>query len=213
MHRGRQSAINGARVVLASLFLVAGALGMASGANAATLIGAKVIHITSGLNSYIQVAEVVAVQAGTGSDVALASKGGTASALNQFAGSTGPANAIDGVYPSSYPNIYHSVGGTSDYLDVTLASPSDLSSLTIYGRLDGGQDRDVYGVSIFNMAGARIYSGVLDGRLAGGHGTTVVFSAGVPEPAAWAFILLGIGALGVAMRRARRAQLTALRAA
>jgi hypothetical protein len=168
------------------------------GAHAATLAGAQEIVVTSALNNWLQVAEVIAIQAGTGKDVALASNGATAYAPNQWNAYSGPANAIDGVYPSSFPNIYHSGVSIGAFLDVTLSRPADLSSLTIYGRVDCCATRDVYNVSILNAAGATIWSGELDGSQAGDGPTTVTFSTAVPEASTWIMMLVGFAGLGLA---------------
>jgi hypothetical protein len=179
---------------------------VSSGAQAA-LVGAKSIYVTSAFPDYLQVAEVVAIQQGTGTDVALSSNGGTATAASNYGGSGGPGAAIDGVYPSSFydpGSIYHSAGsGAGEYLDVVLAASDTLSSLTIYGRTDCCSQRDKYNVTIFNAAGHSIFSGVVDGSLANGQGTTVTFG-GVPEPASWALMLVGFGGLGFVARSRRK---------
>jgi hypothetical protein len=173
-------------------------LGGASVAQAATLTGAEEIVVTSAVNNWLQVAQVIAIQAGTGKDVALASNGAVAYAPNQWNATSVPANAIDGVYPSSFPNIYHSGVSIGAFLDVTLAHPADLSSLTIYGRVDCCATRDDYNVSIRNAAGTTIWSGELDGSQAGGGPTTVTFSTGVPEVSTWVMMLAGFAGLGLA---------------
>jgi hypothetical protein len=44
-------------------------------------------------------------------------------------------------------------------------------------------------------------------------GANLVAVSAAPEPATWALMVFGIGAIGVAMRRSRRASATALAAA
>ena len=179
------------------------ALAITSGAEAATLMGADTITITNAIGTYLQVAEVVATQAGTGTDVSLATNGATASAPDQYASNSGPVNAIDGNTGGNYysDGIYHSAGYPGS-LTVSLAAPANLSSLTLYGRTDCCSYRDVYNVVIDNAAGGQIYSGTLDATGAS-NSATVSFGA-VPEPASWALMLVGVGGLGVIMRRSRR---------
>jgi len=177
----------------------------ASAAGAVTVIGATTIHITNSTPSYLQVAEVVATEFGTGLDKALTTQGGTATALNSYApGFSDPIKAIDGNTGGNYysDTIYHSLGTASDFLDITLAAPTTLSSLTLYGRTDGGSSRDLYTVSISNAAGTVLYSGNLNATGVT-HSATVAFDApsAVPEPASWAMLIAGFGLVGAAARR------------
>ncbi len=178
----------------------------AGGASAATLIGAKTIHITNHLNDYLQVAEVVANSSGV--DVAASSNGGSASGEADWQSahggvSTAPSNAIDGNTDGIYVDgsIYHSVDGNG-FLDITLAAPSDLSSLLIYGRTDCCKARDVYDVTVFNGGGTQIYSRTLDA-------TSSSPVNAVPEPATWALMMLGVVGVGATLRSRRKLALAA----
>jgi hypothetical protein len=201
---------------------------VAGGASAATLIGAKSIHITSASDaatgnstgSWLQVGEVVALNVG-GVNVAFFGNGGSAFAPDKYStdhlagADDGAENAIDGVTPfaqpysypgSGLPGIYHSAttDNTVSYLDVTFSAPSNLKSLSIFGRADVPAvyvARDLYNVDIRDAGGNSIFTGQIDARNAD-HVGTLAF---VPEPASWALMIGGFGMAGTMLRR-RRAQ-------
>lgn len=198
------------------------ALGMAAlltispQANAATLIDATSIVISSavpGGGEWLQVGEVQALN-GFGVNVAASAEGGTASALSSYPGGYDPQKAIDGLTGGGDSSLYHS-GSTSssEYLQISFASPQQLASLTIFGRTNNGTAaiRDIYNVSVFGSGGAQLWSGILDARGPGGAvatSATIDFAnmGAVPEPATWAMMLIGLGGVGFSMRRARRAK-------
>ena len=180
-------------------------MGTAAGATTTPVTSIK---ITNALPDWLQVSEVIATQSGTGTDVALAIQGATASATSNYGGGDAPSYAIDGVGPTSYPFIYHSGSSNgSDYLLITLAGAFDLSSLTIQGRTDCCGSRDLYGYQLFNGTDL-IGSGILDARN-DAHSATAEFAPGaVPEPASWALMLGGFGMVGGAMRHRRRSSVS-----
>ena len=184
------------------LILAATSLLAITGAGAATVIGATKIVITSTANDYLQVAEVVATEFGSGTDVALASLGATAAAPDQWNDTTNPINAIDGNFAGDFNNgeIFHSAG-SNGLLTINLAYAATLSSLSIYGRTDCCTQRDIYNVSIFNAAGSLLYS--TSGLNADRKTGTITFDAPsvVPEPASWALMLTGFAFVGAGMRR------------
>ena len=189
-----------------ALALSALLLGFGVTAQAATVVGATQVHVTSG-DTYLQIAELLAYDFG-GVDVAYAGEYATVSALNQYSETSQPINAIDGVYPRGYdsnPGIYHSAGTAGDFLNVFFYAPANLSSLTIYGRTDCCAERDLYNVTIFNAAHELLYSGSLDATTQGF--ATVNFDrpqgAAVPEPSLWATLVLGFATVGAALRRRR----------
>lgn len=201
------------------MMLTGAALAAAAGgsvAHAATVVGATRITITSALPDYLQVAELLAFDFGN-VNVALGANGATATALSQFfdanAPQGGPAEAIDGIYPASYdysfdpaaPGVYHSGGaGPGEFLTVSFAAPTTLSSVEIYGRGDCCAERDYYNVTVYGANDAVLFTGQLDARTAG-H-ASIAFGAptgGVPEPASWALMLLGFGGAGGLLRRRR----------
>lgn len=186
-----------------------------SPATAATVVDAKYVTITSALNdigmpysdpsqAYIQVAELLATDFNP-TNVALASNGGTATALSNIQGSDFTGKAIDGVFPNDYPEIYHSAGtGTNEYLRVTFSSPATLSSLAVYGRSGGCCTfRDIFNFTIYDSGNQVLTSGQLDARN-GRHYASVSFDAptgAVPEPATWAQMIGGFGLAGSMIRR------------
>ena len=194
---------------IAGLALVA----LASSAQAATVIDAKTIKLTTAGGVVLQVGELVALDF-LGTDVALASEGAVATANQVYSDAyggqnTGPQNAIDGVMPfyRSYydnPTFFHALN-PAGFLNVTLAAPKNLASLSIYGRTDCCSERDIYNVEIFNSSNVSIFSGRLDARNSD-HVATVTFdkpAGGVPEPASWALMIMGFGASGALLRRRR----------
>ena len=92
-----------------------------------------------------------------------------------------------------------------EFLNIRLMNPTTLKRLTIYGRADCCQPRDLYNVTIFGAGNETLYTGQLDARTNGF--ATVNFdapgTAAVPEPATWAMLLMGLGATGALLRRRR----------
>jgi hypothetical protein len=177
---------------------------MATAASAVTVVGATTIRIENALDTYIQVAEVQAVDFGN-TNVALA---GTASASSVWqAGISEPGEAIDGNTGGNYfdasQRIFHSASGAGQFLQISIA-PTTLASLTIWGRSDCCRSRDFFDVSIFNATGALLWSGQYDVR-DGAQFRTVNFirpvGGGVPEPLTWALMVTGFGLVGTAARR------------
>lgn len=145
----------------------------------------KMIRITSALpespDSYLQVARVAAIEAGTGKDVALASAGASASAADNGFAEASPSHAISGQGPAGFPHIYHSASpATTEFLLIVLARPTVLSRLAIYGRADAHSDRDVYRIDLLDAGGAVLFTVVADGSQE--QGDAVVVS--VPPAAA-----------------------------
>ncbi len=172
----------------------------ATSAGAVTVTGATKITITSAIPTWLQVAEVQAFNF-TATNVAAASNGGTVIGSSVYNVTTPAARAIDGVTGGNYylGQIFHSGSpGGGEFLDISFAA-SNLSSLSIFGRTDCCNDRDVYNVTIFNAGGDTLYSGQLS---AVGQTATVTFDAAtVPEPASWALMVVGFGLVGFATRR------------
>jgi hypothetical protein len=186
-----------------SLLLATAALA-ATSASAVTVTGATRIRVTSGLTNpdVIQIAELQAFDF-NGVNVAQAANGGTASALSAYQDYL-PGLAIDGDSTSGNPFFFHSdEPSIGNYFEVSFAA-ADLASLTIFGRKDCCQYRDVYNISIFNASGATLYSGSFDAQRVTSVSTTFDAAGAVPEPASWAMLIAGFGLTGAAARRRRR---------
>ena len=179
-------------------------------AQAASIVDVSVIRITNTNNDWLQVSEIVATDSG-GYDVALSSIVGVV-ATSGGVGANGPeSNAINGVAPGyclqtncSPPNgegIYHSSSTVNAFLQVTLAVPTELFSLSIFGRTDGiWSMRDVYDVELFNTAGDSLL--FVGGASADNPDYRAdIFQTVVPIPAAvWLFVS-GLVAIGVLRRK------------
>jgi hypothetical protein len=179
-------------------------------AGAVAVVHATRVEIVSAVSDYIQIAEAQAFEFGTGDNVASAAEGGSASAYSSGFG-TSPGGAIDGDdYAYFGPWFYHSAGqGPSEKLTLLLARPANLTSLRIAGRAGCCRERDAWSVSIFDASDTLLFSGVLDARNSQTFDAVATFDdppvpAGVPEPSAWALMILGFGAAGAALRARRR---------
>ena len=153
-----------------------------AGVSEAGLANVASIEIRSSQPTYIQISEVVATEIGTGSDLALASAGATASGSGSYSATSQPYQTINGIGPSGYPDIYHSNGASaSEFLTITLGSPSTLDSLTIMGRTNCCSDRDVYDVKFYDSGGTLLFSGTGYSADNGAHSVTINFPNAGPS--------------------------------
>ena len=164
----------------ASALVVAAA---ASQATHATVTNVTTIELIQNVNETFQIAEIQAFQTGTGINKALSSNGGVASASTEGYGTVaGIVN--DGNLDGNYPNVWHS--NDPDYagakVTVTLAAPTSIDSVTVFGRTDCCQNRqDDFNLIMRNAASQIVYFERVTGlgSAPGATGSLSVSSSGV----------------------------------
>ncbi|NOR81181.1 MAG: PEP-CTERM sorting domain-containing protein [Methyloprofundus sp.] len=160
----------------------------------------KIVITPSTLNTsgWLQVSEVNAIETGTGNDLALSSVGAVATGSSDWPSSS--ANfAIDSSAPSPFPQIFHSNenDGTS-FLNIVLASPSELDSITLFGRAGCCSNRDIYNIALFDSSGSLLFGANDLNATSSFHSVSIDLpntANSVPEPAVvW---LLASGLVGL----------------
>lgn len=131
--------------------------------------------------------------------------------IHAFFDENGISQFARNIYGDQYQLFDHfdvwngSSGGAIDgWMEATLLIPTGETSLGIFGRLAldcrGGSNCD------FGHTGSFAFVGALPDGLEIGSASGVFLSAvpgvgGVPEPATWAMLILGFGAIGARLRR------------
>jgi len=188
--------------------LIAILLATSSNICTAGLIGVSQIRITSSANitdSWLQISEVIAKESITGDDLALTTENASVSSSGNHgihgSGHSEEKFVIDGVAPGNWFNneIYHSDSSNSAWLTVDLATPSELDSITLFGRTDCCSYRDIYSIELFNVHGGSLFSAENLSANNVNHLVSINLPVtSVPTPAAfWLFASGFIGFLGM----------------
>ena len=178
-------------------------------AGAVSVVGATRVVVTNAIPTWLQVAEVEAIEFGTLANVASQASGGVATASSVYGAGYLATNANDG---NTAGSMFHSGSPDgSQFLQVLLGHTSTLTRLNLWGSTEGFNHRDLYTVTIYNGANEVLYSGNLDSRADRLSFVTfddpISVGDGVPEPATWAMMILGFGAVGSMVRTRRRTAL------
>lgn len=168
----------------------------------------KIVITASTLNTqgWLQISEIIATETATGDDLALSSMGATAIGSSNWSGSD--ANfAIDGIAPAPFPQIFHSnENDASTFLSIDLASPSELDSITLFGRVGCCSFRDIYNIMLLDSNGALLFQANDLDATGTSHSVSIglpnTASNNVPEPAA--LMMMGLGLIGFSLSRKRK---------
>ncbi|MFW6163369.1 MAG: PEP-CTERM sorting domain-containing protein, partial [Planctomycetota bacterium] len=122
--------------------------------------GVKYVKVEQNVNDTFQVAELQALEHGTGLNVAEQSQGGVASAKDSGYGSN-PGRANDGNTNMAWGggSVWHSSSQQGTWLEVELADSTDLDFVHFWGRSDccHGRQGD-FNLILSDAAGAEVYN-------------------------------------------------------
>ena len=175
----------------------------------------KTINIRQNLADSWHLAEVEGIQTGTGVNLASQANGGVASATGTTAGFGsifGDGNDGNRIGNFNVGSVWHDDGDadTGEIYTITLANPSNLSAISIFGRTDCCQGRDDnLTLELRNAGGVLLYSvnfgipNVPDtSSTTAVNGITLQLPV-VPEPATATLGLISVA--GLMLRRRRMA--------
>nr|WP_310522880.1 PEPxxWA-CTERM sorting domain-containing protein [Polymorphobacter sp.] len=176
------------------------ALAMAAGPAHATYMTR--LEIRSAFPNYIQFTEISMLD-NAGVNRALPAHGGLATATS----SLGPDYTPDRVNNGSITDLYVSATpGGGEKLTITLGGRYYIQTLVFNTRTDCCKDRDIYNYDLFD-GDTIVFSDQL--AMQGVNRRIISFPGplppppGVPEPASWALMIAGFGAVGGLLRRRR----------
>jgi hypothetical protein len=159
-----------------------------------------------------QTVSTLSTTAGAGNDTVLDLTGiGAASSNGVHALSTLGSDGVNNYY---FELQAPATGVTSYLADLSKTSAISSAIYTAIGSTEiGSLGTDAYASPVstsFNLSSGTIY----DLRVTGAQGASFIANvqavSAAPEPATWALMVFGIGAIGVVMRRSRRAAQSAL---
>lgn len=157
--------------------------------------------------------------AATMSFAALATPASATPLLFDFSSLVGPSSDFSFIIDSS-PAVTNASGDGFDVEDVDLTFGASHYDQTItfyttsdFGGLFSSGFFDLYGPQVFTdpTSAPAFAPGTFELANAAGAeaGTLTISTAAVPEPATWAMMILGFGAVGIAMRRSKKVLATA----
>lgn len=172
----------------------------------------KTINIRQNAASTWHLAEVEGIEVNTGINLALQSNGGVASAFGTgsgFGSILGDGNDGNRIGNYGVGSVWHDDGDNvaGEIYTITLANPSNLSAVNIFGRTDCCQTRDDnLTLELRDAGGLLLYSvdfGIPNipstASTTATNGIELILP--VPEPATASLALMGLG--GLMMRRRR----------
>jgi hypothetical protein len=190
----------------------------------AGLMGVKSIEIYSANAGsdplgYLQIAEVVAIETGSGNDLALSSAGAIA-AGSAWVGGPGnpggdfgdgtigvngnsPNKAIDGISGAQpFPEIFHSKTYFSgELLRITFAASAELDSVSVFGRSGCCTDRDLFEMALLDEQGQVLFEARVDSRSGQEGFADLSRASNVPAPAPLGLLAAGLLGLAALQRR------------
>ena len=181
--------------------LVVGLLGAVAALGAASSANAAVMIVNSGTT--VDVTGPTTLDGGLNFSLGYSDSGSS----SPFIETLPWTNTLSGIYGITLSTTAAVAGGAND-VDITAAFLSGGSILGSLGLTPDGDNTDLNeDYSLNALLGSGTYTLTIQGTrgTTGSFGGNVAFTAAaVPEPATWAMMLFGFGAVGFAMRRRRQ---------